>query len=91
MSLTQRLLAYHDSLGNAESKALLKDVMAELSRRTWREALAYEALRGLADTCRWQVRRMDGWGKSHEELDGALAAALDALTAIAARETETAQ
>jgi hypothetical protein len=42
-ALTARLIAYRNSLGNAESKALIADALDALSASRWRESLLVEA------------------------------------------------
>ena len=48
-SLQARLIAYRDRLGSLESKALIADVLDELSRASWRQSALLEVLRPFAD------------------------------------------
>lgn len=46
-SLTERLIVYRESLGNQESKALIGDVLDELSAWPWRASVLVEELKVL--------------------------------------------
>lgn len=54
-TLTERLIAYRDSLGNAESKALIADALDELTYAPWRESRLLEALREMKELFRFAL------------------------------------
>ena len=44
--LMRRLIAYRESLGNPESKALIADALDELSRSAWQASERHEWMKG---------------------------------------------
>lgn len=91
LDLQARLLAYHDSLGNEASRALIKDAMTENTRAGFAASALVEALKALwlATACGTDDERLSALTAAGDLLAsiGALDALQDAEAAAAMRGT----